>query len=584
MNDGAARMAARATPLIAALLLALLTAAPPAQAEGANAAQGRSAPTAERSSHELAPSEVKPGMRGYAITAAAHNQLERFDVEVLGVLEGAVNGFPLILIRASGELIEKSGGVAAGMSGSPVYLRTSGGPALIGAIGYVFPAALDQVALVTPIGEMRRAQAAGAWLGAGALNAPGYGAAVPVATPLLMPGATDRASEFLKPLFAGAPTVPLGAQGAASGAAVTAEGELAPGSAIAVSLIRGDASLAAVGTVTTVEEGRVLAFGHPFLGYGRVSLPLSPASVLSIVPSREVPFKLANIGDELIGAAEQDRPAAVAGRLGERPALLPVTLTLLGVPGSPRYEFEVPADERLYPTLTSVGALELLDRALGATGGGHAELAWEVELTGGERVNVIEQVNHTADIAFAAARLAGGPLAVLAENSFRSAEPTKIAISARLSPRERYATLEEAILETPTVQAGDAAHVHVRLQPFRESATVRTITVPIPGDLTGELTLLLRGGSVPRGTGESRIDEKEIDAPRSFGELLDALRHRVQASELVVEAITEDGEVLRLLRESYPFVIRGTQRVDLSSTPLIDGDDTPELEEEPGNE
>ncbi len=37
-----------------------------------------------------------------------------------------------------------------------------------------------------------------------------------------------------------------------------------PGSSIGAQLVRGDFSLAAIGTVTAVEDGKVLAFGHPF--------------------------------------------------------------------------------------------------------------------------------------------------------------------------------------------------------------------------------------------------------------------------------------------------------------------------------
>src|SRR5690606_35116018 len=130
-------------------------------------------------------------------TAAAGNTLQRFDVEVLGVQHGAGNGFPLVLVRTSGALIEASGGVAAGMSGSPVYVHTERGHALLGAIGYVFPDSDHTVALVTPIAAMRSAEGAATF----ALEVPGYGAAVPVATPLLLAGASARTAQLLEPLF-----------------------------------------------------------------------------------------------------------------------------------------------------------------------------------------------------------------------------------------------------------------------------------------------------------------------------------------------------------------------------------------------
>ena len=106
-------------------------------------------------------SEVTPGLTGYGITAGPGNVLERFDVEVLGVQQDVGLGFPLVLVRTSGELIEASGGVAAGMSGSPVYLQNEGEEALLGAVGYVFPNSDHQLALVTPIAAMRGEEVSG---------------------------------------------------------------------------------------------------------------------------------------------------------------------------------------------------------------------------------------------------------------------------------------------------------------------------------------------------------------------------------------------------------------------------------------
>ncbi len=44
----------------------------------------------------------------------------------------------LVLIRASGQAIEAAGGIAEGMSGSPVYVDGR----LLGAISYVLPEAI----------------------------------------------------------------------------------------------------------------------------------------------------------------------------------------------------------------------------------------------------------------------------------------------------------------------------------------------------------------------------------------------------------------------------------------------------------
>ncbi|MDF1523588.1 MAG: hypothetical protein P1P87_12345, partial [Trueperaceae bacterium] len=61
------------------------------------------------------------GARGTGLTEGPAG-IERFDVEVLARQDGFGLGFPLVLVRASGGLVDAGGGVSAGMSGSPVLL------------------------------------------------------------------------------------------------------------------------------------------------------------------------------------------------------------------------------------------------------------------------------------------------------------------------------------------------------------------------------------------------------------------------------------------------------------------------------
>ena len=66
-----------------------------------------------------------------------------------------------------------------------------------------------------------------------------------------------------------------------------------PADAVAIPLIRGDASYSATGTVTHVDGKKVYVFGHPFFNLGTVDFPLHRAEVISVVPSYESSFKLA---------------------------------------------------------------------------------------------------------------------------------------------------------------------------------------------------------------------------------------------------------------------------------------------------
>lgn len=519
--------------------------------------------TPPSSAQDIPVSDVSVGMKGFGLTAGPGNALVQFPVSVLSIQRDAGPGFPLVLVRASGTFIDDSGGVSAGMSGTPVYLSTEGGPRLLGAIGYVFPSADHQLALVTPIAVMRQATGGGGTAAGGPVTVAGIGTAVPAATPVLLSGLAPRAAALLTPLFRDPRLEPFPAQ--ASGtlpAGASPAYTLQPGSAVSVELARGDVTIGAVGTVTAVDGDHLLAFGHPLLGLGKVALPLAPAYVTAVVSSSVVPFKLANSGQKPLGTVAQDRPAAIAGTLGGGPGMLPVTLTVDAPGGSTTYREEVAADTRLYPQLVAAAGLQLFDRSLAETTGGYAQIGWEIDLQDGDRLNLVDQVDDPDDIATAAAKLLAGPLKTLADNVFRAPGVSAVKANVRLTATRDTAEIVDVVAENPKVQAGTTLVAHVRLQPYRRDPVVKTVSVAIPDTLSGSVTLTFRGGEVtPKG--QSKQPQPK-NRPRSFPELLDAMRQQPQASELVVEAPDGDGHPQRLTRLSLPYVVTGSQTLAIT--------------------
>ena len=95
--------------------------------------------------------EIKPGMTGIGRTVFEGTDLQEFKVAIVGVLRNIQGpNRNLILARLEGGPLAKTG-VAAGMSGSPVYIDGR----LIGAVSYSigsFPT--EAIAGITPIAEM----------------------------------------------------------------------------------------------------------------------------------------------------------------------------------------------------------------------------------------------------------------------------------------------------------------------------------------------------------------------------------------------------------------------------------------------
>src|SRR5499427_6868144 len=104
-----------------------------------------------KSDPKLMPIEqVRPGMKGYGMTVFEGSKPERFEVEVLGLLNGVPNPKQSsVIARLGGPLVARTG-VFAGMSGSPVYIDGK----LVGAVAFTFPFSKEPIAGITPIKYM----------------------------------------------------------------------------------------------------------------------------------------------------------------------------------------------------------------------------------------------------------------------------------------------------------------------------------------------------------------------------------------------------------------------------------------------
>lgn len=289
--------------------------------------------------------EVKAGMRGSAKTVISGTKIEEFGVEVLGVMKNKGPSGDLILVKTYGDVIERTGGIAQGMSGSPVYIDGR----LVGAIAFGWPFADHKVGMVTPIADMlklwelpeqpRQAETKDNQPSEGPekkksdpdmpAESPGEQKPAPdmpqaAATPLMASGFGDKAlamlTEKLKPLN----LAPYAAGEAPEGVAY---GPLEPGSAVGVQLVRGDVGLSAIGTATYVEDGKVLAFGHPFLKKGASGYFLTNAYIFTTVSGMENSFKVGATG-QAVGRINQDRGAGVAGELNKFPNIIPMRIII----------------------------------------------------------------------------------------------------------------------------------------------------------------------------------------------------------------------------------------------------------------
>ena len=95
--------------------------------------------------------KVKSGMSGVAYTVIdGSGVIEPFNVDIIGLMDNGKGSTKMIMAKASGALIEKTGGVLQGMSGSPVYIDGK----LIGALAAGLKEMSPYTFFITPIEDM----------------------------------------------------------------------------------------------------------------------------------------------------------------------------------------------------------------------------------------------------------------------------------------------------------------------------------------------------------------------------------------------------------------------------------------------
>jgi hypothetical protein len=328
---------------------------------------------------------------------------------------------------------------------------------------------------------------------------------VPIEAPLIFSGFTESTLREFGPMFQ-----QLGITAAQGGGAGTAlqtnqpaagwEHSLNPGEAVAGVLVDGDMSVTGLGTVTYNDGKRVLAFGHSFFNLGPVDMPMSKGDVLMTLSSSYQPNKIANATD-IVGSLHQDRHSGIMGVLGARSDMIPVTMKVRSldakeaVRGEKDFHFNIFVQQKWTPYLMMLtlynsisGLNEFVDEATYRLNG-------KVELTGQRNLS-LSTMQASGDMPMPAplvlASWFGEKLNRLYLNNVNPPDVTRVTVTVDLLPERRVATIENAWVANPEVQAGDQVPVKVLLRPYRGEPLQREFQVKIPpGVAKGDHRILL---------------------------------------------------------------------------------------------
>jgi hypothetical protein len=443
-------------------------------------------------------SQVRPGMQGYAYTIFAGDQVEKFDLEVIGILPNFLGPKQsIILVELKGPKVEHTG-VVAGMSGSPVYLEGKLAGALSLKLG-IFTK--EAIAGVTPIEDVMRppagdsAVAMGAALGytlpgdALARNElPGGSALQPIETPLVFSGFQPASVQHFAPQLQSYGFV------AAQGGTAEARPEdshLVAGDMAGMVLVQGDASINSACTVTAVKGDKVYLCGHPFLNLGDVQIPMARSRVVTTLSSSLASTKIVNVGGS-IGTITGDHITAVTGKLGAAPPMIPLDLTFATGSGERKLHFELVNHPKLTPLLVALTTFNGISQNPIYGEGTTLHLTGEIRLKGHAAVlieNTIAPSDTLTPDSMPIAVLVQNVFGRLFNNNFEVPNVEHIALRVESQPGRRSYAIDSAWLEKGEAAPGENLRVRVLLRPYRGESRIEETTVHVPDQIARGTTL-----------------------------------------------------------------------------------------------
>ena len=515
--------------------------------------------------------QVKEGMTGTAYTVIdSSGQLKNFQVDIIGNLDNGKGSEPMIMAKASGPVIEQTGGILQGMSGSPVYVDGY----LIGAVAAGIKDMSPYTFFITPIDEMtplwrlpdlknktrihtidlkrvaeiqanadaakakqeaadkkddsrirgvdllERARAAvkadeekAAKAKTTAVNAKAEPKAV-----MYFSGFNQASLNFLKQQIDPQGTtqfLPMGAPSLTDIQQTDYNAKLVPGSAVGVAITYGDFAVGATGTVTAVDGKNILAFGHPFLHRGNVNYFMTDAKVVGTISGQSNGMKIANIGN-IIGRISQDRATGIAGTLGTFPSVVPVKVRVQdnSLGRTETYGARIAYDEDFLAQLSGGIAYAALSKTADDLSGSTAKVGFKIR-TNAVRDGVVARSNmfySTADVGQISMAELMQAMSIVCQNTEKESDIIDVQVDITVDNDRKTASLLSVIPDKKKVKPGETVKFTMTIKPYRRAKETLIIPFTVPETQpAGMLNLDIRGGGLVPATALMLLQQSGVD-------------------------------------------------------------------------
>ena len=463
--------------------------------------------------------KIENGMSGVAYTVVDNSGvIEPFNVDIIGLIENGKGSNKMIMAKASGSVIEKTGGVLQGMSGSPVYINGK----LIGAVAAGLKEMSPYTFFITPIENMlklwdmpddkdiqkivqvaedNKSEETAKTDDTKTEDTKIDDEQIEEKSSLFFSGFDSSGLDFLKNEFK-----PLGfknffAMSAASSSDnVIYDATIEPGAAMGVAVVCGDFVVGATGTVTAVNDKKILAFGHPFTHAGNVNFFMTDSAVIgSISGENGSGVKIAKVGN-IIGRINQDREAGIAGILGKFPSTVPMTVTVTDSAQnkSETYNSTIAYNETLIPKLGASIAYTALSKTADSLAESTVSVNFDIK-TNVVDSGVFSRQNmyyNATDVGQVAVIELLQALNTICSNTTAESNIYGIDVNMTMETERKTATLISAVPDKSKVKPGETVNLTVTIQPYRKPNEILIVpyTVPVTRP-EGPMTLDLHGGA-----------------------------------------------------------------------------------------
>lgn len=523
--------------------------------------------------------EVKPGMRAVCRTVFQGTTIEEFELEILEIIENYAPRNDVYLVKLTSPNALKTG-VVSGMSGSPVYIDGK----LIGALAYRFGTfTKEPIGGVTPIQQMlsilekeksrtqERAMSAVpqefpfelvlnfsqsqtelenefiSYVSQGRLT----GGTGNVLQPIRLPISVSGLNPDLRPKFStimekmGQQLV----QGGSSRGSVDESIPILPGSAVAGIIIDGDVNVSATGTVTWVDEDKILAFGHPFLGSGPISVPFAPAKILTTISSEYNSYKMSQSG-KIVGTIHQDRTSGIMGVLNETPEMIPLTLKYIS-PFDEEYDFNFRLAEdktvsSIVPYYMWMALYNAVYSARMGAGNYNTTLSGQIHIADHDDIILDNFFAGTSEGEDASASTMEPALLIsaLMNNKFLVPKIESIDLELRSTLGNNSATIEQAWYDKAQVKPGESIDFNIFIRPYQRELVKLSQKIDIPENLESGIYTIVIGGAGFITRVENSLAPGKFQ-PHNFSHLVKLLNQRRKNNILTVQLRKpENGKII----------------------------------------